>query len=144
LKELFDIRAFSASKSAAAALADASSHDHPDEASHGHVHPHLTTTVIPLPILTANQYVKFEEFIQSLLWESKLIGKSEGPEVLRSKGVAVLDDGRAFVLQGVRDLYELKELPGQDVQAGKVVFIGRGIGNGDAVKSALLRHLGIE
>jgi G3E family GTPase len=138
LSELFDIRAFSASKSATEALNDV--HSHATSESHGH-HSSLTTTVIPLPTLSTEQHSQFETFLQSLLWDGTVEGE-KAPEILRCKGAIGLEDGRAFVLQGVRDLYELKELPGQTVDEGKVVFIGR-ITDGEALASSLRRHLGL-
>lgn len=52
------------------------------------------------------------------------------PEILRTKGYITLQDGRAFVLQGVADLFELKEIDraADHEMEGKIVFIGKGVG----------------
>ena len=53
--------------------------------------------------------------------------------VLRCKGkfVAENDDGKAsvYMLQGVGDLFELRELPQEDIKLGqfKFLFVGRNI-----------------
>lgn len=48
----------------------------------------------------------------------------------RIKGRIVLDDGRAKMLQGVREIFELTDVPPGDdgvAAAGKIVVIGRGL-----------------
>jgi G3E family GTPase len=68
-----------------------------------------------------------------LLWESRLPkGKAiEGLDILRTKGFFKVEGGAEFVIQGVTDIFEIKEVAvkagGEEVQ-GKLVFIGRGVG----------------
>ncbi|WWC62683.1 uncharacterized protein I303_105280 [Kwoniella dejecticola CBS 10117] len=134
--------------------------DHPSH-SHSQSQSHLngiSTVTIPLPPLSQKQYFALNEFLESVLWESKLPDKSPSPEILRSKGYITLEDGREFVLQGVADLFELKELPSKSItsdcekpqenhqdanelQGGKVVFIGKGVDQ--LLRDALTKYVGI-
>ena len=75
-----------------------------------------------------------------------------GVEVLRTKGLIRRTDGIEFVLQGVTDIFELKEVKGADKGAkgpegqegqegyveGKVVFIGRGV---NVLRERLIEYL---
>lgn len=117
---------------------------------------------MPLPTLTPPQYDRLSDFLEILLWQSRIPGIEEGNteaqeeggvDILRCKGYIALTDGREYILQGVTDLFELKELEkapgstssltkeGTSVDDGKVVFIGKGIGA--SLKAALLRHVGL-
>lgn len=74
-------------------------------------------------------------------------------EILRTKGFLRLESGREYVVQGVTDIFEMKELvPDQrrgdgkaegkgEEMGGKLVFIGRGIGPG--LISAFKQYIGI-
>jgi G3E family GTPase len=57
--------------------------------------------------------------------------EAEQPEVLRTKGLIRMRDGREYVLQGVTDVFEMKEIPtsgdGIGNEGGKVVFIGKNV-----------------
>ncbi|WVR06406.1 hypothetical protein IAU60_003437 [Kwoniella sp. DSM 27419] len=128
---------------------------------HSHAHAHaesenshlngITTALIPLPPLATDQWARFNTFIESVLWEGQYPSNSDlagqtAPEILRTKGYIQLDDGRAHVLQGVADLFEMKELrkAAQESQAevtGKVVFIGRDVGEG--LSAALRQYVGV-
>ena len=96
---------------------------------------------------------------QSRITPSTQLDQSDGPnrldstdqlEILRCKGYIPLTNGTSYVLQGVTDLFELNELPsttqqsGQNVQGtrGKVVFIGRGVG--ERIKESLLAHINVK
>ena len=151
LKELFDLRAYSAIPTFASTLddTDEANHDHDhtncDEVGHDHsVHNSgIATVLVPLPRLSAEQYDRLNELLETLLWNGKLppgVNITPNPEILRTKGLINLHDGREMVLQGVTDLFELKEAvrgkeSGEKVE-GKVVFIGRGVD--DRLKDALL------
>ena len=62
-------------------------------------------------------------------------------DVLRTKGLVRRVDGREYLLQGVTDIFELKEVPvdkGGEMIGGKVVFIGRNV---DLLKEKLLLYI---
>jgi G3E family GTPase len=134
LDSLFNIRAFSSDSTGLPLLTSAPN-------AHDHDHPHqtkahyndITTLHIPLPTLTPSQQEKTEFFLQTLLWESRLPeGKTiEGLDILRTKGYFKVEGGGEYVIQGVTDIFEIKEVGvkagGEEVQ-GKLVFIGRGVG----------------
>lgn len=86
--------------------------------------------------------MKLDEWVRTLLWENELSGEvAQGVEVLRCKGVWTAIDGRTFILQGVRSLYETREESATDVQqtTGKLVLIGRGLD--DRVSKSLQQAL---
>lgn len=112
--------------------------------------------MIPLPTLSQDQHTKLERFLESLLWDQRIPssvaddaskGKA-GLEILRTKGFCKLDDGREYVVQGVTDIFEMKEVPpssatsanGSDM-GGKLVFIGRGVG--EELQTAFNTFVGI-
>lgn len=89
--------------------------------------------------------------IANLLWEGQLPALEDGGEpdpspsqpdsldLLRTKAFLRTADGRAWILQGVRDIFDLAEVPpAQGVNAAevepKLVLIGRGLGNGVEVR----------
>jgi G3E family GTPase len=113
-------------------------HHHHSEILHEHteqfhkIHP----LQIDLPQLTDSQTAKLDEWIRMVLWESKLPTvpgakeQSEKLEVLRTKGFFTTSS-ESFVIQGVRELYEITSLEssGKDGSslAGKLVLIGKGL-----------------
>jgi G3E family GTPase len=147
LDSLFNIRAFSSDPTGLPLLTSA-----PE--THDHDHPHqtkahyndITTLHIPLPTLTPSQQEKLESFLQTLLWESRLPeGEAiEGLDILRTKGYSKVEGGGEYVIQGVTDIFEIKEVGakagGEEVQ-GKLVFIGRGVGQG--LRTAFAAFVGI-
>jgi hypothetical protein len=50
-------------------------------------------------------------------------------DIHRMKGRVIRDDGKPFLIQGVREVFEIFEAPGNDgtAVAGKLVLIGRGL-----------------
>jgi hypothetical protein len=49
-------------------------------------------------------------------------------DIHRMKGRVIRDDGKHFLIQGVREVFEIFEAPGNDATAtGKLVLIGRGL-----------------
>ncbi|WWC70858.1 uncharacterized protein I206_104810 [Kwoniella pini CBS 10737] len=170
LSDLFNLRAFSdptALTSDIKPTVQEDQHQHKNKHDHDHEHfneeecnhpSHLngiSTITIHLPCLNQKQYFLLNEFLENLLWESKLpkpkTNNKISFEILRSKGYIILKDERKFVLQGVADLFELKELPlnsdnkkidvGEKEIEGKIVFIGKGVG--EDIKNALIEFLGI-
>ncbi|KAG9010194.1 hypothetical protein FRB94_010893 [Tulasnella sp. JGI-2019a] len=123
----------------------AQDHDHSED---NHVHDdgcsHLndiSSLLIPLPVLSESQHDAVDGWIRSVLWDSRIPGDiTQSPlmEILRCKGVWCLDDGRTFVLQGVRSLYETSEVPADTdgPQTGKIVLIGKGL-NKDVYNSLI-------
>lgn len=121
-------------------------HDHDGE-SHNHSTHYevrgITSLQVSCPVLSSAQQERLEEWIRTVLWESQLPGHStdnrDRPlEVLRCKGIFGTQSGQTLVLQGVRNLYELEPLAGDDVglpEHGKLVFIGKGLD--DAVRKSL-------
>ncbi|GAA5928647.1 hypothetical protein JCM3775_004595 [Rhodotorula graminis] len=104
--------------------------------------------------------------LSSLLWEGTLPGapsSSSTPDafdLLRTKGFVRTDDGREWVLQGVRDIFDFAQVPaeataaaraGESESAGegegektvqpKVVLIGRGLADKEGVRARFVRAL---
>ncbi|KAK8858663.1 hypothetical protein IAR55_002892 [Kwoniella newhampshirensis] len=132
-------------------------HEEGEEQQHLPHHSRITTTLVPLPSsgLTKPQFTKCNEFLESILWAGKYPSETgeEAPNILRTKGYIVEEDGTAHVLQGVEDLFELKAVPaamedaeeggsGSVSDNGKVVFIGRGVGEG--LKARFIQYVGLE
>ena len=133
---------------------DNSGHCHDDTCQDEHrSHPHhyevrgISSLQVSVPILTQNAFDRLDEWIRTLLWESRLPEDSSATadkQVLRCKGIFQTDSGSTYVLQGVRSIYEMSQA--DDVNpdigvpdAGKLVFIGKGL---DArVRSSLLNVL---
>jgi G3E family GTPase len=140
LAELFDLRAFASPTAAAAALPDVSAcgcsnadgeHNH-DHSAHVHGANAVATVSIPLPpTISAAQFEKVNAVLEALLWKrtwpSPDTAEGTAPDVLRTKGYAVLDDESARLIQGVSDLFEVRELPHKGDVEPKLVFIGRGV-----------------
>ena len=165
LRNLFGVRAFSTNTEPDEPNRGQSQnplehvHDVVDRHEGEHVHTDITTVLIPLPTLSAHQFTQLNAFLECLLWEGKLPACSSTDqtpletvpemEILRTKGYIRIEDGRTFILQGVTDIFELKQLSkeNEDTQrahreGGKVVFIGRGVTLG--LHSALEEYIGIE
>ena len=114
----------------------------------------ITSTLIPLPALTDGAFDRLNDFLESVLWTDKLpysptapkkALSKQGVEVLRTKGLLRRTDGREYVLQGVTDIFELKEATaarsdGAGKVEGKIVLIGRRV---DVLRDALTEHLGL-
>lgn len=108
---------------------------------HSHLDPAIGTVTLTLPRLDDDGILALDTWLQSVLWESHLPsdsnGKAEGLtpgwEIHRSKGRAMLANGRVKMLQGVREIFELIDgtVSAEDdvSQRGKLVFIGRNIGD---------------
>ncbi|TIA92559.1 hypothetical protein E3P99_00551 [Wallemia hederae] len=130
-------------------------HNHDDNHSHSHSNTHLfgiSSVQVPLPMLTQEQYGTLDKWLRSVLWESTLpcvSTSSADMEILRSKGVVSVQ-GVVYILQGVRDMYELKAAPAEQTQTqaqtqihkGKIVIIGKNVDEA-LFTSSLTRFLGI-
>ncbi|KAF9929292.1 COBW domain-containing protein 1 [Linnemannia zychae] len=132
-------------------------HDHSnDTTASNHLDQSIKTTTFTFNTPTVDQKL-FEHWLQILLWEH-LIPEAESNkdqsattdpsvsfpklDILRVKGIIKPSDrptGTKVVIQGVQELYDIKDAvssSGQQQQeeeelknAGKVVFIGRGLNN---------------
>jgi G3E family GTPase len=144
IKHVLNIRAYTSSRG----LSHADDHDH---ASHDHEKEHgthyevrgISSLRVSCRVLSPEQQDRLEVWIRTVLWESQLPEYSVDThgkplEVLRCKGMFGTESGQTFVLQGVRNLYELEPLVGDDVglpEHGKLVFIGKGLD--DTVRKSL-------
>lgn len=133
-------------------------HAHGEGEGHGHGNGHaddgISTITIPLPRLSSAEYDRLNGFLESLLWEGRLPNlngkktmaetETEGEkgtalEVLRTKGLICTEDGKEWVIQGVTDIFEVKEVASEGGMEGKVVFIGKGLeGLGESLKRYVL------
>ncbi|KAF9582592.1 COBW domain-containing protein 1 [Lunasporangiospora selenospora] len=115
-----------------------------------HLDKSITTTTITFHTPTVSQKA-FEHWLQTLLWEHRIPDsepslEEETPseedtanrlDILRVKGILKPSErpfGTRVVVQGVQELYDIKDAvstPDQEelINAGRVVFIGRGLGN---------------
>ncbi|KAF9950693.1 COBW domain-containing protein 1 [Mortierella alpina] len=139
---------------------DGNAHDHDDpnhvhgedcghqEHPSNHLDESITTTTLTFNIKTVDRKL-FEHWLQMLLWDHQIPDAEDATEgsssdavadkdkldILRVKGILRTSDspqGTKIVIQGVQELYDVKEAvtqPGQEELpgAGKVVFIGRGL-----------------
>jgi G3E family GTPase len=152
LKHVLNIHAYTSSRglSNAGALApddhDHASHDHEKSDNEHGTHYEvrgISSLRVTCGVLSPEQQERLEEWIRAVLWESQLPEHSvdthgKALEVLRCKGMFGTQSGQTFVLQGVRNLYELEPLVGDDVglpEHGKLVFIGKGLD--DTVRKSL-------
>ena len=105
----------------------------------------VATVAIPLPPLTDAQFGRLYTSLESLLWKRTwpTDDPPPAPDILRPKGCAVLQDGSARLIQGVSDLFEIRELQDTGEVRPKVVFIGRG-GVDDSLIENVQRFVGVE
>lgn len=129
-------------------------HNHPSPST---ASPHandITSVTIPLPLLPSEEALRegpLAGLIKELIWEGQLPGPNPPTlDLLRTKGFFLVQapgvvgqlaaPARAFILQGVRDTFEITEMPlgvekgvegaeGKEMQP-KLVLIGRGLGDG--------------
>ena len=140
-------------------ITESSSSTKDDHSSNSHTHAlnQISTLAIPLPSrLSKRQVEALDLAIRALLWEGRLPSSSlcerpteateEGSlEILRTKGYFNSREGeegggegkREHVIQGVREIYEIREVGvgrindedtgGAKQEAGKLVLIGKGL-----------------
>jgi G3E family GTPase len=134
-------------------------HDH-DHAPDDHAPTHyeirgISSLQVSVPALDEQHLAALDAWIRTVLWDNRLPADSPSPsvddsptslEVLRCKGIFRLQNGANYVLQGVRNLYEMMEVDVSNANSvvgvadhGKLVLIGKGLG--DEVRNSLLRVL---
>lgn len=110
-------------------------------------HDGVTSMQVACPALTDSQAQRLDEWIRTALWDgvaltgTDKLSPANQVEILRCKGIYVLKTGEQFVLQGVRSMYEIVPLANKEPEhgisdEGKLVFIGRGLGQ--VVRQSLL------
>ncbi|GEQ72487.1 hypothetical protein JCM33374_g6174 [Metschnikowia sp. JCM 33374] len=129
LDKILDLHAFEASSakisSSLAATTDLVYHDD-----------RISTVSLDFPFFEApTSFAQVESFLQKVLWENSVAGRSV--EIHRLKGILVCGDD-VRVVQGVRDTYEVIEngTLHPDIKQNKLVFIGK-----DLVKTDLVKEL---
>lgn len=149
LSKLLGLNAYGAHQSGPPPKFDGSEEAHGDctAAGDGHVdhdHPHdlssIITLSLPLPKLDDKQQDRLDGIVQSLLWEGRVRGSSRQQssiEVLRTKGLFWnRQQGRAYVIQGVREIYEFRSVrSSEEDTVGQLVLIGKGLS--EAVRTDL-------
>ena len=151
IKHVLNVRAYASRILSHAATPPSDDHDHTshdheradDKASTHYEMRGITSLRVTCRVLSPEQLERLEEWIRTVLWECQLPGHFDDAqqgslEVLRCKGMFGTQSGQTFVLQGVRNLYELEPLIGDDVglpEHGKLVFIGKGLN--DSVRKSL-------
>jgi G3E family GTPase len=113
--------------------------DHSDHAHHHYTAKGISSLQISCPPLDSPARLnKLDEWIRTLLWENRLLdhtkveneGDPSSLQILRCKGIFRMHSGEEYVLQGVRNIYDLHEAGfnnGASSEMGKVVFIGKGL-----------------
>lgn len=102
---------------------------------HAHVDASIQTIALDTPALTPVQKGMLDAWLRRVCWDSELPGAEEAFEIHRMKGRVPMEGGSGFVLQGVRETYEmvdLAEIKGGEERtgtfdAGKIVLIGRNL-----------------
>lgn len=100
---------------------------------------------IKVPPLKEEQLSKLDAWLRSILWDSKLPDSSTEPattsseqspfEIYRLKARLPMSDGTIKIVQGVRDVFEVKDALDQiqqtqpGLEEGKIVVIGRDMAN---------------
>jgi len=94
----------------------------------------ISSILLPVPVLPAAQVEVLDEWIRGVLWEHKLPNEEDAGslDVLRCKGMFRTDEGEIYVLQGVREMYDLSSVESTGDsdgvgEIGKLVFIGKGL-----------------
>lgn len=120
---------------------DQCDHDHAASAHHYEVRG-ISSLQVACPTLTEEGLHRLDAWIREILWEGKIPGDAphEKIVVLRCKGMFHGWDHKVYVLQGVRNLYEIAPVEGDGEalgvpDVGKLVLIGKGLD--DAVRKSL-------
>lgn len=88
-----------------------------------HYNHDISTISLPIRILDENQIEQFEAKIQELLWSSGDIGV----EILRMKGRIIDNSNQIWIIQGVREIYEMVKVKHEPGSVGKLVLIGKNL-----------------
>ncbi|PPQ99203.1 hypothetical protein CVT26_014126 [Gymnopilus dilepis] len=137
--------------SAASSTRSADTHVHTENCDHSHDAPApthyevrgISSLQVTCPPLDQPHLDKLDEWIRNALWENRVEpagGDSTTTplevQILRCKGAFTSAKGVHYVLQGVRNMYEISELPAAESESlgvpdtGKVVLIGKGLTEG--------------
>ncbi|PTU19427.1 hypothetical protein P175DRAFT_0558990 [Aspergillus ochraceoroseus IBT 24754] len=124
---------------------DLHAYDHLDsldfgQKGHSHIDPAISTIAITHPQLSPLQIPHVDEWLRSVLWDSKLPNSEDGSsppsdfDIHRLKGILALNDGSSRIIQAVRDVFEIRDgqpasTPSSEAKTQcKMVLIGRGLG----------------
>jgi len=102
--------------------------------------PTIATVAVPLRAMSQTQLDKLDAWFRSVLWEAEVPSPEStygSIDVHRVKGRVVREDRTTFLIQGVREVFEIFEEPKQGARAvdGKLVLIGRNLRKADLIKS---------
>ncbi|OBT54492.1 hypothetical protein VE04_04180, partial [Pseudogymnoascus sp. 24MN13] len=113
------------------------------EKGHSHLDPRISTVTIKVPPLKEEQLPKLDAWFRSILWDSKLPDSSTEPattsseqspfEIYRLKARLPMSDGSIKIVQGVRDVFEIKDALEQtqpELKEGAAPQSLRGLPNG--------------
>ena len=101
----------------------------------------ISTVTLTLPSLSHEQEILLEKWLRSLLWEKTLPTTILKPdsgscglafEIHRTKGLFEVKEASWRVIQGVRDVFEIREIENYSSDkvsqsTGKIVLIGLGL-----------------
>ncbi|EWC44135.1 hypothetical protein DRE_07192 [Drechslerella stenobrocha 248] len=100
--------------------------------------PNVSTFAFNVPTLATGSIDIVDAWIRSLLWDERvpLNGiKStlfHPVEIHRLKGRLETEDGKVYIIQGVREVFEIADATGKHPSGvGKIVLIGKGLGEVD-------------
>lgn len=105
-----------------------------DAKGHSHLDSTISTISLLIPPIDEHKIYLLQNWIQEILWSEGQGNK--GYEVHRMKGKIAMTDGSMRVVQGVREIFEIVDIPreqdrgggGEVVETeGKIVLIGRGL-----------------
>ncbi|KAF7553081.1 hypothetical protein G7046_g7207 [Stylonectria norvegica] len=95
----------------------------------------ISTVAIPVGPLPIDQLEAVDGWLRSVLWDSKLPGIDEAGkfEIHRSKGRLMMANGDVKIMQGVREVFEINDVPRDEdtPKDGKIILIGRNIAGVD-------------
>ncbi|TRM61065.1 CobW domain-containing protein [Schizophyllum amplum] len=103
----------------------------------------ISSLRVSVPPLAPEAMADLDGWVREVLWEGHLPGNelssaADALLILRCKGLFVTTTGERYVLQGVRNMYDLFKTEDDGVgvpQEGKLVLIGKGLG--DSVRQSL-------
>lgn len=113
-----------------------------EDKGHSHLDPRISTVTIKGPSIKPELLTQLDQWLRTLLWDSKVPGEEKDEsatdeerkfEIHRLKARLSLTDGSVKVIQGVRDVFEIKDSPQENgdgehsTSETKIVIIGRDI-----------------
>ncbi|KAJ7601101.1 cobW-domain-containing protein [Mycena floridula] len=120
---------------------DGSPHDHSEEPTHYELRG-ISSLQVTCPVLSDARLELLDQWIRTVLWENRLpdAADTEELQILRCKGLFTKENGDRYILQGVRNMYEITKVEGEEAlgvpDLGKLVLIGKGLN--DIVRQSLL------